>query len=157
MSQVHGNTVAYADPDHAPEADGLVCDQLGVALIVRVADCVPVLLADPARGVIGAAHAGRQGLLLDVVSLTVARMRRLGAEDIQAWVGPRVCGSCYEVPPDMQREVLAVVPEAEAVSAQGTPALDIGAGVIAQLRAGGVAVHDAVSYTHLTLPTKRIV
>jgi YfiH family protein len=125
------------------EADGLVTDLPGVALLVRVADCVPVLLADPGRRVVGAAHAGRNGLVAGVVPATVARMRALGAEQVVAWVGPSICGHCYEVPEELRREVAAVVPEAAAETSWGTPAVDVGAGAVAQLRAEGVEVVDA--------------
>jgi YfiH family protein len=149
MHQVHGGEVhlvdrAWLDSRSAPPvADGLVTALPGVALLVRVADCVPLLLADPERGVVGAAHAGRPGLVAGVVPRTVARMRELGAERVVAWVGPHVCGSCYEVPAQMREEVAAVVPEAYAETSWGTPAVDVGAGAVAQLAAEGVDVVDA--------------
>jgi YfiH family protein len=146
MRQVHGANVAVVAGEPAaepPEADALVTRTAGVALVVRAADCVPVLLADPGRGVVGAAHAGRPGLVAGVVPATVAAMRELGAEQICAWVGPHVCGSCYEVPAQMRADVAAVVPEAQAETSWGTPSLDVGAGVVAQLRAAGVDVVDA--------------
>lgn len=141
--QVHGDDVATID-DHdsgrVPVADGLVTTRRRTALMVRVADCVPVLLADAGAGVIGAAHAGRRGVELDVVARTVERMRSLGAVGIHAWVGPHICGGCYEVPGEMRDEVAAVVPETFAETTWGTPSLDLGAGVEAQLAAAGVAV-----------------
>ncbi len=69
----------------------------------------------------------------------VARMRELGATVITAWIGPHVCGACYEVPEQMRDEVAAVVPEARATTSWGTPALDLGAGVRVQLEAAGVS------------------
>jgi polyphenol oxidase len=148
MSQVHGAEVHVVDEEHlrAPApivADGMVTAVPGVALMVRVADCVPLLLADVAHGVVGAAHAGRPGMVAGIVTRTVSRMRDLGATTITAWVGPHVCGSCYEVPSGMRDEVSAVVPEAYAETSWGTPALDIGAGVRAQLVAERVEVVDA--------------
>lgn len=142
MSQVHGAEVAAAQVGARPSADALVTDQRGVVLIVRVADCVPVLLSADDGSCVAAVHAGRQGLLRGVVPAAVQRMRELGAGTISAWVGPRVCGRCYEVPEQMQAEVVAEVPAARAVSATGTPALDIGAGVLAQLAVAGVRAHD---------------
>ncbi len=142
MSQVHGDAVVHASSTERPEADGLLTDRPGLVLVVRVADCVPVLLAADDGSVIAAVHAGRQGLKLDIAGKAVRRMRAAGAHAISAWVGPRVCGRCYEVPAAMQADVLASVPRAEATSARGTTALDIGAGVIAQLEANGVEVHD---------------
>lgn len=143
MHQVHGNDVVSAPVDETPTCDGLVTDAPGHVLVVRVADCVPVLLADPAAGVIGAAHAGRNGVLLGVAPATVARMRDLGARDVTAWIGPHVCGACYEVPLAMQEEVVAAVPATRSTTRQGTPGLDLGAGVRAQLADLGVAVRDA--------------
>ncbi|MFS3130265.1 peptidoglycan editing factor PgeF [Nocardioides sp. Bht2] len=144
MRQVHGNTVAVvgAGPAPRPECDGIVTAMPGVVLAVRAADCVPILLADAEAGVIGAAHAGRNGVLSDVASATVAAMRELGATAIQAWVGPHVCGSCYEVPQQMQDEVVAAVPAAEARTSWDTPSLDLGAAVAAQLQKAGAAVSD---------------
>ena len=138
-----GSTVELVAARSLVEADGLVTDVPGAALLVRVADCVPVLLADPERGVVGAAHAGRNGLVAGVVPATLARMRELGAGQVVAWVGPSICGRCYEVPEELRREVATAVPEAAAETSWGTPAVDVGAGVVAQLRAEGVEVVDA--------------
>jgi YfiH family protein len=139
MRQVHGADVAVvrAGTD-VPVADAVVTDRAGLVLMVRVADCVPVLLADPAAGVVAAAHAGRPGLVAGVVPAAVRAMRGLGAHDVRAWVGPHVCGACYEVPAGMRADVAAAVPEAYAETSWGTPSVDIGAGVRAQLAAEGV-------------------
>ncbi len=69
-------------------------------------------------------------------------MRDLGASTIQAWVGPHICGSCYEVPEAMQQQVASQEPASLSTTSWGTPALDIGAGVRAQLERVGVAVTD---------------
>ena len=142
MHQVHGADVAtVADAAAAPaQVDALVTAQTGVALIARAADCVPVLLADAAAGLVAAVHSGRPGLVAGVVPAAVARLRELGASDITAWVGPHVCGRCYEVPAAMRDEVAALVPESFAETSWGTPSLDIGAGVLAQLIAEGIPV-----------------
>lgn len=123
-----------------PVADAMVTQTPGVALCIRVADCVPVLLADSASGVVGAAHAGRVGLAAGVLDATVAAMQELGADHITAWIGPHVCGRCYEVPAEMADEIAAIVPAARATTRQGTPALDLGAGCEAQLADAGVMV-----------------
>ncbi|MFE6646793.1 peptidoglycan editing factor PgeF [Nocardioides sp. NPDC057772] len=153
LYQVHGNAVVDAGLSGArdnpaecgvrPEADGIVTTERDLVLLVRTADCVPVLFADEAAGVIGAAHAGRKGMAAGVVPATVARMRTLGATRITAWVGPHVCGKCYEVPAEMQEEIAAVEPAARATTSWGTPSLDVGAGVLAQLAREGVEAVDA--------------
>jgi polyphenol oxidase len=152
MHQVHGSDVVVVDrqPGPAlagvggvPQADGLVTGLPEVTLVVRVADCVPVLVADLQRGVVGALHAGRPGLVAGIVPAGIEALRGLGADDLVAWVGPHVCGRCYEVPEQMRADVAAVVPEAWAETSWGTPAVDVGAGVVAQLRAAGAEVVDA--------------
>jgi len=150
MHQVHGADVHTVDREwlaagrqRPPLADGLVTDVPGVILLVRVADCVPLLLADVDRRVVAAAHAGRPGLVAGIVPATVARMRELGAARIVAWLGPSVCGRCYEVPAEMREQVAAAVPASFSETSWGTPAVDVGAGVLAQLEADGVEVVDA--------------
>ncbi|MFC5723140.1 peptidoglycan editing factor PgeF [Streptomyces gamaensis] len=144
MNQVHGRDVAVVDGpwqgEEVPAVDALVTARRGLALAVLTADCVPVLLADPVAGIAGAAHAGRPGLVAGVVPAVVERMTALGADParILARIGPSVCGLCYEVPRAMRAEVAAVVPEARSTTRQGTPAVDVAAGVRAQLGRLGV-------------------
>ena len=77
---------------------------------VLVADCVPVLLADPAAGVVAAVHAGREGAAGRRARPRCRRWPSLGARarHVTALLGPAVCGACYEVPEDMQAEVARV-------------------------------------------------
>lgn len=144
LDQCHGREVLVADgpwpPGGPPPADGVVTAEPGLGLAVLVADCTPVLLADPDAGVVGAVHAGRPGMTAGIVGVAVERMRDLGARDIAAVVGPSVCGRCYEVPEEMRAEAARVAPESATVSWTGTPAIDVAAGVVSQLRAGGVSV-----------------
>jgi YfiH family protein len=154
LNQVHGDDVhvvadaPVAGPlDDVPTADAQVTTLRDVGLMVRVADCVPVVLADPAAGVIGVAHAGRPGMALDIATRTVEAMKGLGATDVVAWIGPQVCGGCYEVPEHMRADVADEVPASYARTTWGTPALDIGAGVRSQLEAAGVRVVDASACT----------
>ncbi|BDZ43834.1 laccase domain protein [Paraoerskovia sediminicola] len=123
-----------------PEGDALVTAEPGLALGILVADCVPVLLADPVHGVVAAAHAGRRGLDGGVVAATVAAMVDAGAVagDVRAVVGPSICARCYEVPEEMRADVAARVPAAWATSGSGTPALDLPGGVRAELTRSGV-------------------
>ncbi|MEX0427488.1 peptidoglycan editing factor PgeF [Nocardioides sp. DS6] len=143
LYQVHGRDVALARPGERPHADGIVTTDRDVVLLVRMADCVPVLLADPDAGVIGAVHAGRRGMAAGVVPATLARMRELGAGSLTAWLGPSVCGKCYEVPSALQEEVAAIEPASRATTSWGTPSLDVAAGVRAQLDREGVSTLDA--------------
>lgn len=142
MDQVHGCEVAVLDrvPDRPPRVVAMVTTRPDVALAVLVADCVPVLLASADGSVIGVAHAGRRGMVGGVVGATVDAMKAIGASPISAVVGPSVCGRCYEVPTGMHDEAVAAEPRCSAVSWSGTTALDIAAGVVAQLRRRGVSL-----------------
>lgn len=139
MRQVHGAAVVQVtSPEPSPPTcDALVTTAVGLPLCVRMADCVPVVLADATAGVVAVAHAGRRGVAAGVVGATVETMWANGASRIEAWVGPHICGGCYEVPATMRHEVAAVVPAAYACTTWGTPSLDLGAGVQAQLVAAG--------------------
>ncbi len=149
MEQVHGTGVAVVDgPVEAPlpATDALVTRTPGLVLCVLVADCVPVLLADPVAGVVAAVHAGREGVRQGVVPATLAAMRGLGSRpgDTTALLGPAVCGADYEVPRAMQAEVARVAPAAAVRTRTGTPGLDLRAGLAELLTRAGVSqvVHD---------------
>ncbi|MFI6086641.1 peptidoglycan editing factor PgeF [Streptomyces sp. NPDC051218] len=147
MNQVHGPDVAVVDGPWAaeteiPAVDAVVTARRGLALAVLTADCTPVLLADPVAKVAAAAHAGRPGMLAGVVPAAVEAMVKLGADParVVARTGPAVCGRCYEVPEAMRADAAAIEPAAYAETSWGTPAVDVTAGVHAQLERLGV--HD---------------
>lgn len=144
MDQIHGRTVAVVDSPttEPPEGtDAIVTAEPGLALVVLVADCVPILLADPEAGVVAAVHAGRVGARIGVVPAALKTMVEVGAETsrIEAFLGPSVCGECYEVPADMQADVERHLPDSACKSRKGTPALDLRAGLWRQLAEAGVA------------------
>lgn len=145
MDQVHGCTVATVESaprfGPVPATDALVTAQSGLAVVVLVADCVPVLLADPVAGVVAAVHAGRVGARGGVLPAALAAMARLGAraEQIEALLGPSACGQCYEVPAQMQADVVAQLPGSACRTRQGTAGLDLRAGLWRQLADAGVA------------------
>lgn len=147
MRQVHSaHAVTVTEPaeDDVADTDALVTDRPGLALAVLVADCVPVLLADPEAGVVGVAHAGRVGSAAGVVPSVLTAMTRLGArpERTEALLGPAVCGGCYEVPAAMRTEVAAALPGSGCTTRAGAPGLDLRAGLREQLRAQGVTRVD---------------
>ena len=110
LSQVHGIAVAVVETPHppgsGPRADAMVTSRRNVALGIVTADCAPVLFADAAAGVVGAAHAGWRGAVDGVLEATVAAMRGLGARTIAAAVGPCIRQPSYEVAEDMRNEIL---------------------------------------------------
>lgn len=155
MNQVHGTAVATVDtpgewPSQPPAVDAMVTTRPGVVLAVLVADCVPVVLADPESGVAGVAHAGRAGMVAGVIPAVVEAMRAAGGRELVAQLGPAICGACYEVPASMRAEVAATVPAAWATTRWGTPGLDVSAGVRAQLDELGVQIAPLTSETPCT-------
>lgn len=154
MQQVHGAGVAtvgrsdrgrglWRHDDGVAGVDALVTADPGVALVVQVADCVPVLLADPG-GAIAAAHAGRAGVAADVVGATLDVMAPGDAAAVRALIGPAIGGCCYEVEPELVDDVAARVPAARATTSWGTASLDLVAAVRAQLSMRGVTAVERV-------------
>lgn len=143
VHQVHGTEVVeYHGQPVAAEADALIARRdaatLQQVLTIKVADCLPVILVDASGDHIAAAHAGRVGLLAGVLPATVDALRSLGVRDLHAWVGPHICGDCYEVPEEMATVAGQILPATTAVTSWGTPALDLAAGAVAQLADMGV-------------------
>jgi YfiH family protein len=118
LRQVHGRRVAVLDGGGLPadgympgEADAVVTRETGCLLAVLVADCQPVLLFDPVRGVIANIHSGWRGSVANIIGRTVAVMTaRFGSRpgDIRAGVGPSLGPCCAEfvnyrreIPPDL--------------------------------------------------------
>lgn len=108
LNQVHGTQVLEigaaggAEPAAADSGDAQVTTAPGVALGVLVADCLPVLLADRAGSIVGAAHAGWRGLSAGVLENTVAAMRaRRPRAELIAWLGPCIGASAFEVGQDV--------------------------------------------------------
>jgi YfiH family protein len=163
MEQVHGRTATVVDgtePHPAEATDALVTAHPGVALVVLVADCVPVLLGDPQAGVVAAVHAGRVGARVGVLPAALESMRSLGArpEHTEALLGPAVCGECYEVPARMAEDVEAHLPGSACRSRAGTAALDLRAGLwnqLAELKVGKIGVDPRCTVEDRTLFSHR--
>jgi YfiH family protein len=113
LRQVHGTTVADADSKaNRPQADAAVARKAGAVCAVMAADCMPVLLADEAGGVVAAAHAGWRGLSAGVIEAAVAEMR-VPPAGVLAWLGPAIGPRVYEV----GEEVRAAFLERDAAAA----------------------------------------
>lgn len=123
VRQVHSAEVARVGKRdrgrRVGELDGLITDEPDVPLILRFADCAPVLAYDPQRGVLGAAHAGWRGTVAHIsAALVRAMIEEFGSrpEDIRAGIGPSIGPCCYEVGEDVVREVMRAFPPADAVA-----------------------------------------
>lgn len=150
MNQVHSDRVAVVDGPQAgvvggeQGVDALVTTVPRLAMVVVTADCVPVLMADSRAGVIAAVHAGRVGAQNGVVVRTLEAMLNAGAHagDISVLLGPAVSGLHYEVPAAMAEEVEAALPGSRTQTSDGTPGLDLRAGIARQLTELGVQAID---------------
>jgi len=158
--QVHGVGVLVAHEPHpgpsSREADALVTARPGITLGVLTADCAPVLIADPAAGVIGAAHAGWRSALGGVIEAVVAAMVRHGGvrARMAAAIGPCIARASYEVGPEL-RELFVRDDPASAALFSPVPEsdrllFDLKAYVGARLEAAGIS--DAVVLPHDTVP-----
>lgn len=119
---VHGTRVVCTSaprPEERPpiQADAMLTDRAAVTLVMRYADCVPILLADPVRRVVGLVHAGWRGTVLGVTRRAVAQMAACYGSrpgDILAAIGPSIGPDHYEV----GEEVVAQVREAFGAQAE---------------------------------------
>jgi len=146
--QVHSpDAVEVREPwphDERPRADAMVTDRPGLLLGVVTADCAPVLLADRAAGVVGAAHAGWRGAHDGVLENVVAAMERLGAarERIAAAIGPAIAQPSYEVDARFREAFAAADERFFAPGREGHRQFDLEGYAAARLRAAGVGTVD---------------
>jgi len=141
LRQVHGTRVVDAAAASArPEADACVARVPGAVCAVQAADCMPVLLADEAGTVVGAAHAGWRGLCAGIIEATVDEMKVPGAR-LLAWLGPAIGPVHYEVGAEVREAFLAHDAAAAAAFVANRPShwlLDLYAVARQRLAARGV-------------------
>ncbi|KFI49910.1 polyphenol oxidase family protein [Bifidobacterium biavatii] len=133
------------------EADGQVTSRTGIALGMFAADCLPVLLADPETGIIGACHCGRRGLENGVIGATVELMKLKGADPsrIVATLGPRICGDCYEVGDEIADKFEKRFPLTKTTTRFGGAGIDIAEAAMIDLAFAGVSkVVDSMPRVH---------
>lgn len=126
VHQVHSADAVTLDAPPTrplPKADGVVTATPGLAIAILTADCQPVLFADRAAGVVGAAHAGWRGALDGVLEATVAAMEALGAtrRAIHAVIGPAISQPAYEVGEEFQQRFLDHDPDNARFFTAGAP------------------------------------
>jgi len=146
--QVHGATVGIVDERDKgqvqPETDALITQTPGVLLMLRFADCTPIILYDPRQRVIGLAHAGWRGTVAQVVPATVQAMGDAfgcHSADLIAGIGPAIGPCCYEVGQEVADAVCQSLANGDQLLAHGTNGrwhLDLWAANAQQLRQAGV-------------------
>jgi polyphenol oxidase len=121
-AQVHGDRVLVHATGwdgwlRGPRADGHVAPERGTAVAVSIADCVPVFIAH-SSGPVGLLHSGWRGTAARIVERGIAALQALGcpAAELAIHLGPSICGRCYEVSPDVVRQLTGeIVPEKRTV------------------------------------------
>lgn len=139
--QVHGAGIAIVEQAACEErviagCDALITSMAGVALLIRTADCLPMFFADPARGIIGLAHAGWRGLAQHLPARVVGAFRRayqVPSEALEVAIGPAIRACCYEVGPEFESRFPGFVQ-----SQEGRRRCDLIGAAVAQLRQAGV-------------------
>jgi YfiH family protein len=146
-SQVHGSAVRVVRGTEEParvraeEADVLATAEPGVAIGVRVADCVALLIADRARGVVGAVHAGWRGVVARAPEIGVRQVLALGgaAHELVVAIFPHIRACCFEVGEDVASELQSAAPGMTVVQRpRERPHIDLASIVRAQLVDAGV-------------------
>jgi YfiH family protein len=149
-AQVHGTRVldvrAGDDPARVAreEADGVCAADAGIAVGVYVADCVPVLFADPRTGAFAAVHAGWRGTVAGIVDATLSALARVHGSrpaDLRVALGPAIGPCCFEVGPEVAVAFKVALPGAAAVVREEPgrkPHVDLREALRLQLLAGGV-------------------
>ena len=158
MKQVHGATVRHAPWDGArPEGDAAVTTRYGVLLGIETADCLPVLLVDPWRVTVAAAHAGWRGTVAGVARAVVEVLTAAGsrADDILAVLGPSIGPCCYEVGDELRPAFAAAFgDDADGFfhrGPRGRAHLDLRAANVCQLERAGLPsenIHHVADCTH---------
>ncbi len=148
LRQVHGARVQVAPWANAePEGDASACEQSGWLLGIETADCLPLLIVDPRRRAVAAAHAGWRGTLAGVGAAAVAALVAGGsrASELLAALGPAIGPCCYEVGDELRATFIEAVGPAAATffrpGPRGRPHLDLRAANAAQLERVGLAPH----------------
>ena len=135
---------ALARDDALQATDALITRTPGVVLVVMVADCVPIVLYDPATHTLACIHAGWGGTVRGITPATLARLRELGVDpaNLVAGVGPSIAPSRYQVGPEVAEAASAAIGGAEALlpdpAHDGRWLFDLWQAAAVQLAAGGV-------------------
>ena len=149
--QVHGATVAVVHKcencgpgNRIPHTDGLITEEPW-PLMIRVADCFPVIVYEPSAKLVAVVHCGWRGTVAGILPRAVARLIRESGgrlSDLRAGIGPGICGDCYEVGLDVARAAWAggLAPSVAADADAARVRFDIAGALTGQLLDAGLTV-----------------
>jgi polyphenol oxidase len=152
LHQVHGAVVQQAPWEGTPAGDAGVAFDSGHILCIETADCLPVLVVDPVRRWVAAAHAGWRGTLARVVAHTVAALAARGSSppDLLAVLGPAIGACCYEVGEDLRAAFGLESARFFTSGPRGQPHLNVRAANEAQLLESGLRPQHVQHIEHCT-------
>lgn len=125
-------------PGDLGEGDALISNTTGLALVIRTADCVPVLMADTRNRVVAAVHAGWRGTVKAIVPAAIQRMAQLygtRSEDLVIAIGPAIGGCCYQVGRDVAVQFSSLFPERDDLN--GPTKVDLSEATVRQVTREG--------------------
>ena len=140
MNQSHGSEIFTVEKNYPDQidADALITSDPSIGIAVLTADCIPLLI--DAGNCVAAVHVGRKGLAGGIIPRVLEALINKGGSQMKAWIGPAICGQCYEVSPEIYADVVREIPET--ATSLESHRLDLPAGAIAQLREYGVATEN---------------
>ncbi len=112
LEQTHSNRCVVVEDESLRTADAAVTRHPNYPLVIMTADCLPILLCNREGTEIAAVHSGWRGLADGIIENTLAKMHS-SPSSLLAWVGPAICGSCYEVGDDVLQAYVRIYPRAE--------------------------------------------
>ena len=151
--QIHGSSIAVIgrvrdSRYRVPGCDALLTEIPGVALFIRTADCLPIIIADPSRGAIGIAHAGWRGLAARLPARVIAAFRHVyhsRADELSVAIGPSIRDCCFEVGPEFPARFGRFVQELG-----GRRTCDLIGVAVEQLQQSGIRPNRIVDSGHCT-------
>lgn len=141
----HSKEIAWVDDqssENIAEVDGLITSSPHRGLAALSADCATVLLFAPKVKIIAALHAGWKGMSAGILPKTIRELRNSGANEIQALIGPTICGECYSVSEKRYREVEREVPAACFINDKNNFAIRVSSGLADQLLEEKISFED---------------
>ncbi|HEY9159938.1 MAG TPA: peptidoglycan editing factor PgeF [Desulfomonilia bacterium] len=136
LNQVHGDAIVSTSEiisSGIPEADGIISNNPEDALVIRTADCVPVLFTSE-EGIFAAVHAGWKGLAKGIIGKCISKMKEMGAHNLSAAIGPAVGPCCFRVGND----VATLLPSKFQRNENGIIYADLWETAKAQAQSGGI-------------------